>query len=110
MKRIAEDLVKCGYIYNANHGSMLEVSGVGHGFFHSNGRWEIIDPFANTLSGRRQLDALLWFHISYDKELTLTGDGHFDAREQTINFIKSKYERLSCGVRSAAEHPARTNC
>ncbi len=57
-----------------------------------------VDPFANTLPGRQQLDALLWFHlfssVGTDEHLVLSGDGHFDAREQIINFVKSKYDQL----------------
>ncbi len=29
-----------------------------------------------------------------DNELTLTGDGHFDAREQIINYVKVRLEQM----------------
>ena len=55
-------------------------------------RLERVDPFSDTLEGRRQLDALAFYFLFPEKQLTLTGDGHFDVREQLIEFVKENLD------------------
>ena len=45
---------------------------------------EIVDPINN----ESQLFALAHWFLFPDKTLTLTGDGHFNVKEQLQNFVK----------------------
>lgn len=89
MKRIAEALVECGY-------AEKDTSGVSYGQNYyevcKENMFYTVDPFSDTIEGRRQLMALYFYTLFPDKQHTITGDGHFDAYEQIKNHVKEYFD------------------
>ena len=74
MKRIAEALVECGYAQQVTGAGILTANDDETGTL---GWYEDVNPFADTLEGRRQADALIDFLI--DKHNDLWGESkNFD--------------------------------
>jgi len=89
---IAEILVRTGYAADGSDDIGIMVPYQTEPDGDVDFRLERVDPFSDTLEGRRQLDALAFYFLFPEKQLTLTGDGHFDVREQLIEFIKKKLD------------------
>ena len=77
-KQIAEALVECGYASQCKGAEELTSHERLHVFLHrgavyvSTARgWVIVDPFADTLEGRRQADALEYHLFDFGNECSL---------------------------------------
>ena len=74
LKRAAQALLECG------HTHVIEMIG---GRPHTD-----YDVLVDPINNEAQLFALAFWFLQPDKTLTLTGDGHFNVREQLQNFVE----------------------
>lgn len=88
-KLMAEALVECRYADRCSHQGIM-----GWMIFGKNLQAEV-QVFADTFEGRRQLDALFFYTLLPDKQVIISGDGHFNTREQMINHVNKYFKQLA---------------